>query len=345
MKRLLSLKGLSLLICALSFLSWQIYENWPELVVVKGANPRENVFILMPRQDKKRLEFFFRETCLSDVWAYTLVGSKPMSWHVFDKPSLSFFRLFKPSYLKAVFSVSSLAEAIFSIRHHFYFNNYNTKLGWKTLQKYRHYFPNSRFVIIETPLKDRDAVFDLFVIDTIQFKSVVQQHLKEFQDILQNNSLNPDRLLEEIKKRPLFEVLNYNEVLLAILFGFGKGNGAYYEQNQRKGNHCLDPIWDEELIYENLTLKTKKFYALKPCDLSDLYYPAFVAVRDSDETKELVNLYRESKEKILKYYDGKDFVEATLSLLNQKGEVPLDATESTTFWGPTKMNPALKDGE
>lgn len=336
MKKIYSLKGSVLFTCSLLVLAWQIYDNWPELIVVRGASPKENVFILMPLKDKKRLEFFFREICLSGVWAYTLMGSKPMSWHVFDKPSHSFYRLFRPSYWKTVFGIDSFAEVIFMVRHHFYFRNYNTKLGWKTLQKYKHYLPNSRFVVIESPLRNRENFFDLFLIDTVQFKTTVQKHLKDFQEILQDESVDPDKLLEKMKTQPMFEVLKDNEMLLAILFGFGRENGIYYEQCVRDREDPDFP-WDDELSYEHLTQMTRRCYSFQPYELSDLYYPPFAAIRGSEETKELVNRYRETKGKILQYYEGKDFVEATLSLLNQKGEVPLDATESTTFWGQTKM--------
>lgn len=237
-----------------------------------------------------------------------------MSWDHFEKPSASFFRSFRPSYLKSVFQLSSLADAIFMFRYHLRFDNLRIKLGWKTLLKYQSCF--SRFLLLENPGKDGNSM-DLFLIDTVLFKENVQKYLKDFREILQEDSLTPDSLLEEVKKRPLFEVLNWNEMLFGILLGFGKGNAVYYEQSQKKRVPVLDSAWEAEVEQEHIAQFNQKFFSFEPWDFSVLFYPQFSAVHDSDETRELKIIYRAAREQFIEFCEGKEFVDASLSLLSK----------------------------
>ena len=73
---------------------------------------------------------------------------------------------------------------------------------------------------------------------------------------------------------------------------------------------------DEESV--NLEKLSQKDLSFQPWDLYDLFYPRFACDPESDETKQLKRTYKEEREKIVKYYEGKDVVEATLSCLVQQ---------------------------
>ena len=74
--------------------------------------------------------------------------------------------------------------------------------------------------------------------------------------------------------------------------------------------------WPEEEIV-NLEQLNKRIQSFQTWEVTDLFYPRFACDPQSEETKKVKQIYREEREKILKYYEGKDLVEATLNLFSQ----------------------------
>ncbi|MCB1107825.1 MAG: hypothetical protein KDK76_07000 [Chlamydiia bacterium] len=122
--------------------------------------------------------------------------------------------------------------------------------------------------------------------------------------------------------RPLFKMgLKGHEGLIGTLLGYGRGNAwLFYERSQGKKVH-LSSAWKQSL--ENYTVigMIKNYLSSeRRNDLSaHLLYPSFVADLDSEETQALKKEYQESRQRILDHYQGKDFLETTLSLLKYGG--------------------------
>jgi hypothetical protein len=264
-------------------------------VHVIGASPEHGFIISMPRKDKQRLEGFLRHFCLFEQWVYTLAGVKPVSFSVCHK-KCPFFGFFFP----------------------------RTKglLGWKTWLKYQHYFQNSRFVVFaDVGLEFKDWML-IVIVDRLQFDQVIQKYADDFQSVLHLDSLDSKKLLERTKDRSfLQDTLHGHDGLIGTILGYGRNNAWRFFERSQGNEVVLEMMWDQDLMGHMLDHWNKKPHA-KPWDLSHLFYPSCVAARDSEESTSFRNLYRDTREQIFDYYEGKDFVEATLSLFNLQSDDP-----------------------
>jgi len=128
-----------------SVLAWGITQYWPVTINIRGPVPEENFSIRMPLRDKKRLEFFFREVCFLNVWAYTLMGSKPMSIEQYRTPWAAFLKQIKHPDFKDVLLECFWPPDFKKTCSFFRPEQLKMKLGWETLNKYISYF--SKFTI------------------------------------------------------------------------------------------------------------------------------------------------------------------------------------------------------
>lgn len=296
---------------------WNGLQYRPVTVHIRGATADDDFSIRMPLKDKKRLDYFFRDVCFLNAWAYTLIGSKPMSVHQYRKPwaTVQYF-IHHPElkyFLLNCFWPPNFREICL------FFNpqQLKVKLGWKTLNKYISCFPNSRFVLYTNNSADNEIVV-LIVADKKKLFKSVMNHLEDFQIVLHNEGINPEELIDEEKLHRFLIGVN-TDGLIGTILGFGRDNSWLFEKARKLNTEewPLASSWEEleEAHLEQLNEKDRSF---KPWDISDLFYPPFACDPNSEETKELKQTYREEREKIIKYYEGKDVVEATLSLLNQR---------------------------
>jgi hypothetical protein len=193
---------------------------------------------------------------------------------------------------------------------------FKIKSGWETLRKYIHYFPNSRFVSYEEGPYNGAVV--LVIIDKIKLAEMVKRYVGDFQNVLQSQEIEPAALLIDEKVRLFVKNLD-NDGLIGTVLGYGRDNAWLYNKYREMDlpEWPLVAPWskdEEEALLEQLN---KKDLSFQPWDLSDLFYPPFACDPNSEETKQLMQTYREEREKIIKYYEGKDVVEATLSLFNR----------------------------
>lgn len=315
----MTIKKLILGISTLLLLTWVGMQYWPVTVRIRGSTPEKDFSIRMPLKDKKRLEYFFRDVCFLHVWAYTLMGSKPISIHQYRAPWPAFQSAFKNLDLKDTFFQCLWPPDIYKISYLLNPEQLKGRLGAETLNKYMHYFPNSRFVLY-TGLAD-DTLMTLMLADKTKVIKTVKQHLDDFQPALKRHGLKPDDLIDKDK---LYTFLKYdpdarNPTLFGgTLYGYGRNNAWLFSQySEMAWDECpLAAPWPEEEL-ENLEQLNKKTLSFQPWNLEDLFYPRFVCDPNSEETKQLKQTYQEEREKIVDYYRGKDIVEATLSLLNQ----------------------------
>jgi hypothetical protein len=296
-------------------LFWRAVQYWPVTIHIRGSIPEEDFSIQMPLKDKKRLEFFFREVCFLGVWSYTLIGTKPKSIDQYTKPWAAFWKLAKHPDLK-----DWLLDCFWppNFRKIFYLFNpeqLKIKLGWETLNEYFHYFPNSRFALNTYENCDSDIVV-ISVTNKIQYVKVIKKHCEDFQEILQKLAIQPEDLYENEKLRAFSKSLNHDGLIGTVL-GYGRENAWLYHkycETDLRQRPMTSPWPEEQLV--NLEVMNQKILSFQPWDLSILFYPRFACDPQSEETKQLKQTYQEEREKILKYYEGKDIVEATLNLFN-----------------------------
>ena len=302
---------------ALLLLSWGGTQYWPVSVHICGSASEEGFSIRMPLKDKRRLEYFFRDVCFLNAWAYTLLGSKPMSIHQYRKPwaTLRYF-LFHPE-MKSILLECLWPPKFYELCHLLDPEQLKIQLGWDTLNRYISYFPHSRFALYTSDPSDEGIVV-LTVIDKVKFIKIVEQHLEDFQHVLQAQTVTPEDLFDNKKLQTFLKDLNTNSLLGTVL-GFGRENAQLFHKYRELNLPewpLVSPWQDEELMHlEKLNQKTISF---QPWDLSDLFYPPFVCDPHSEETQQLRQTYREERGKIIQYYEGKDIVEATLSLFNRE---------------------------
>ncbi|MES2272914.1 MAG: hypothetical protein V4487_01835 [Chlamydiota bacterium] len=279
------------LVFALSILAYLINENRTVNVKVLGITSEGDFVIPMRWKDKKRLDYFFRGVCLIQQWAYTLIGSKPVTFTGLQKP--------------------------FTTKRSLWPSNFRNYLGWKTWLKYQSYFSQSPFLIFPDREPGQEKTIYMTIVDKAHFDRVVRENMQDFQIVLGRKIIDSQVLLNEALLSPfLCEVLKNHDGLIGTVLGYGRENAwAFYNRDEAKEGF-LGSAWEPELLDEMIVRLSKKDWSFEAWDLSDLYFPSFAADPESDETKKLKQLYREDREKIVRYYKGKDFVEATLRLLN-----------------------------
>jgi len=266
-------------------------------VEVCVTSPEGLIFkISMPEADRKILERFFLYLIVEDGFGYTLLGNKPVS--------LSSYRSWR--------SYSNLTD-LYSI---FTPDNMKIRKGWKIWGKYKHYFQNYHysFWVEQSPWIKNGMI--IVLANKEHLSHVVQMYSLDFQKVLNTTDLT--RFLDNEKSRPLFKVgLKGHEGLIGTVLGYGRGNAWLFFEKQQGKEVKLDFLWEKNLT--TLSYKTmirEIFSPSRKKDLSShLSYPIFAANLGSKETNCLKKEYHASRKVILDYYDGKDFLEATLSLL------------------------------
>ncbi len=271
------------------------YQNSPVAVQIRGPTREQDFVITMPLKDKKRLDSLFRHLCLVELWGHTLMRSKPVTFTGYKKPS---------------FSARSLTHFIFFLK------DLRRSWRWKTWLKYQTYFSDSPFQIFENADPACSSHIEMIIMDTEYFSQILKKYREDFQRVLGKKSIDPEALMKEAKQSSLLsEVLKNHDGLIGTVLGYGRENAwAFYDQSCGK-DVDLVLAWEPELLDQMIVQLSKKDWTLTSWELSDLYYPCFMSKKNSEETIQLRQLYQKSREKFIRYYQGKDFVEATLSLL------------------------------
>ena len=240
-----------------------------------------------------------------------------MSLHQYRQPRFAAQRLLFHPEIKNILLECFWPPKFYEICYLFNPEQLKINWGWDTLNKYIRYFPNSRFVLYTSPPSEEGIVV-LTVVDKIKFLKTVKQHLEDFQELLRAQAIAPEDLLDNTILHLFLKSFKSNGLFGTVL-GFGKENAwlfhKYYEMDLPEWP-MSSPWPDEEIV--NLEKLNQKDTSFQPWDLSDLFYPRFACDPQSEETKRLQQTYREERERIVEYYEGKDIVEATLSLLNQR---------------------------
>ncbi|MBU6383962.1 MAG: hypothetical protein KGR16_06580 [Verrucomicrobia bacterium] len=292
------------------------FQYWPVSIQIKDPVSEDVLTIRMPLKDKRRLEYFFRHVSFLEAWAYTLVGRKPMSTYQYTEPLAQVRKACSSQYLKCFLRDAFWPPNFYKICALLNPEELKIHRGCETLKKYLRYFPESRLSFLT--YRARDSIC-IVLVDKIQLHAIVQDHLDDFQSTLDALSMTPQELFSDPLLRRFLENVQ-SEGLFGILLGYGKWNSFHFEQHGGSQGDLMTSMWPDELE-EWMERMNNKDHSFQPWDISDLFYPRFCCLPDSDETRSLIRVYKEDREKIVLYFGNRDIVEAILSLFNQKAHV------------------------
>jgi len=290
--RLLKKTPIICVILAVVFFAWQCHEMQETSLRFLDKDGVEHTLSL-PLKDKKRLFCFMRILFAEDNFAYTLLGSKPVSWGCY-KNLLPFddWSMFYDT-LKTYHST--------------------LRAGWKTWLKYRHLFPAATLWAENS--ESHPGWISILLVNEERFNQVVNNHKKDFQELLNREIVDGFQLLKEAKNRPLMSgILKRHQVLMGIVLGYGRDNSWKFLKGIET-KHPLECVWDETNERIPGVVQTRlSSNDIEACLFLDSC-PSFAGDPYSEESIALKADYLLTKDKVVNYYKGKDFLEATLSLL------------------------------
>jgi hypothetical protein len=302
-----------LIICCLLvlFAGWQFYEH--RIIELKIHTPCGDDFSLrMPWKERQRLTYFFHQMMIREDGAYTLFGCKPMHMNGYIKPFSMHMAYVKPFSLARDWDIF-----LMSIRP----SNIRISQGWKTWGKYSYLLKNSQFLLWaeENPFwrEPHDAV-SILLIHRNKLDEKIRIHNDDFKTVLKRTKITSELFLQEAKIKPFLKtILKGHDGLIGTLFGYGRANSWLFEKRKNGGQTSLAPLWDQKLNEYMWNNRNSQDLSLA------LGYPTFLADPNSQETEQLKAEFLKVREKILDYYKGKDFLEATLGLLLDQPKVSL----------------------
>ena len=280
---------ISFLLIAFVF-SWQLIEQRRQEIRYFDNKGEEKVLVV-PARDRKRLYLLMERLFADDSFAYTVLGTKPISWAT--------YRTIRP--------ITDAETFLDSLRKY----HRTFRQGWKTWEKYHHHFPNSNLWAEKS--ERHPGSVSILIANRDHFNTVMRQNKTHFETALNRPITAGDQLLQETRTHSLMDgVLKGHQALLGIVLGYGTENSWKFHESciTRRFLGC---VWGEPYPEANLEIDPDTTYTEL---LMTLYScPSFTGDPDSEESKALKKSYLKTKQDVLEYYKGKDFLEATLSLL------------------------------
>ncbi len=162
---------------------------------------------LIPPEERKILEGFFRRLFYHADFSYTLFGLKPMG--------------------SIDYSLSHLRSPVFykNPEQHLYLMALDEK-DWKVWERYQHLFPMEKYSFVKV---EKDGSFGFFLVNKEKSYAVIEKNLQLFQD-LTGKKVCPHTLLHMLCQGQLAYSLSsapysalYHKAL-GLLYGYGEEN-------------------------------------------------------------------------------------------------------------------------
>ncbi len=283
----------------------------------------------IPSQDKQALTLYF-ETLLTNNFAYTLFGDKPVSLD--DYVTAGVGRSMKNAVLRS---------------------------GKQVWDRHSHLFPSEKFIFV---FRTKGDFEDICLINKPAFLDTVSRYIADFQQVL-GQDITAEQLLAQLCKNDTTyeQALQGHEGLMGMLYGFGRANASLCYKLHQLGtaaekwlqppfSFLSDDISDAELILaqeDPFGYFKNEGLAYAPAELQaifkeyDLYrstmkdfpddedalclsslclfaLPSFGAILDHPETIALKEHYTKTRLTIMQAYSQGDFLEVTLCKLLEK---------------------------
>ena len=256
------------------------------------ASSAAEVLKTIPKTQQEDLRYLFHILFLEQDGAYTLFGDKPVA-------------------LAGDFLIPSWKQTIRS--------KCFGQLGaaWETWQKHKHKFPMPNFVIVGEKCKFHDpecVTLNIFIINKKTFLETIEKHLMIFEDVL-GKKIDSETYLQDIENERVsfWTSIQYNEMLLGILLGYGEHNASFFNQQASHAPTVSMKMSSTKLADIKLKSSNRDIFPMmivNPVQFSaDLAHP---------ETKVLQVKYQKARQEICSTYSQGDFLEITLSELTSK---------------------------
>lgn len=180
--------------------------------------------------------------------------------------------------------------------------------GWKIL-KQKPLSLSHRFILTEVNWGSHNL---LVFLNTEQTAQLITEYYPEFKRIL-GSDFDPILEVENLRlgKHEFWRLVFNDFICQGILLGYGVKNGKLFQQLYK--NRSKGTLHEEYLASENNDPRIKA-----ECYLNGVPFriPIFVMF-DQNESKELIRVYKKERETIKKFYEKKNFLDATLSVLQK----------------------------
>ena len=290
------------------------------------------ILAAIPKRDRERLEYFFLESIRRDCFGYVLLGKKPMAWGGLTT-AINPFACFWEKDAGTIVTVDGYEphlheKFLWHLQQALSSQRMRSNRAYQTWRRYEKFFPMSRFSIIyENNYHDGCDELSIVLINRKAFIQTVRENIQDFTKIL-GRDVDPEKLLQEAEHKPLFsDILMNHDGLIGTLLGYGRENAFWFHQKYRM--HLEEERNVFRQVFQLQFALTDEFsgpwtdredanccsLSDDPSGLDDVLLPGFRANFSSDETQSLRTQYLETRQTILNYYQGKDFLETTLDLL------------------------------
>lgn len=251
----------------------------------------------IPKEDIDTLENFFAYMVSYECFGYVLFGDKPMSAGGFD----THFTL-----------QNSLSEGAVKQRRLY--------LGWKTWEKYASLFPSKKFILRISKNPISPSFYWIVLINKDACLKCIESNLKIFRAIL-GDSITPQSILDKLETtEDIFgNVLNQNDCLLGILFGYGTHNSIAFQKKIEKYK-LTKAIYSKRNKSDKLEIKLVPFNNFNR-DLIFIDLPRFAKDPNHSDSRRLHALYWSNWKLLTQLYSNKRFLEVTLKKLTENNNL------------------------
>ncbi|MBX9743697.1 MAG: hypothetical protein K2X08_00620, partial [Chlamydiales bacterium] len=280
---------------------------------------RENISVIltkMPKADKDALNYFFQELIQNDCFGYVLLGEKPLALSTISLTVNPFACLWE-SLPDKEYAPFLHERFLVYLQEVFLPSRIKLKKGYETWRKYEKFLNLQNFSFLyEISETDVYKNVHIYLANNEKFNKTIKENKKYFELIL-NKKISECDLLQDAKKKSLFEILQRHHGLFGILLGYGRNNAFSFQKMSQLSSEEQISRFCEKIGFHNFWTEeeTRKYcYRIHaPADWISL--PNFRAISTSKETQHLRRSYLKSRQDIINRYKDGDFLKTTLELL------------------------------
>jgi len=256
-----------------------------------------DLFVDMPEKEKEALSCLCTEVLRYGTVGYTLFGNKPVSSFEVRRS------------LKAENFLLRGTREIFFYKALPLLKKYQKQLEFKNYifdyfveGEYLHVYVINKKAFLLTVKNNQDLFEGFFVAHAFQ---------------------SAEDLLTQIERRVVsfHQLFNENDLLLGLLYGFGRGNAMKWTRRSEISSLIKQQKAAERALEEEFALLNKELvFPFQDSSFFDLYVllPGFCAGKNDDETQCLVKEYKETKNYIRKILASEDLLGVIFDTLEKE---------------------------
>jgi len=270
----------------------------------KTSNTRSD---FLPAEDYQSLESLFSHLLFYESGAYTLFGSKPISFEPISEVPIE-----EKQELLAFSSHPIIKDMV------------DFPENWKTWERLKKQYPMSRFLLFQRNSPPFSPIEkSVFIVNIATTAEMLQKYYAKFRAAV-SQDFDPLDIVFEIQDdhSEFWNKILAREDLFGILLGFGEENAWFFTKVkawQEQENHTA--ISQKDAFLTSLATLTPGSNSLVTFDPS-FPIPGFSCYAE-EESLNLIKRYENERRMIKKIYREKDFVQITLDRLTSR-DLPTD---------------------